>query len=273
MTEQEYRKHPAIANSDLSYIAKSQHHWERYKSEGSISTSAMEFGTLFHSYILEPDKFKSLAVSENEFIKLHPEAVENGSPNRRLKVYQEWKNLIPENMILLTQEQMSNLQGMKEMVYSHPLANKFLSMEGKTEIPIFWDYMGIKCKAKIDRLVETEKENIVIDLKKTQDCTRINKTIIDYEYYRQLAYYSLGMEILTGKPTRAIFIFCEEQAPHGVVVAELSPEYVAVGRDRINTIINQYKSFTPSLPKTVYGECLEIAGPPDWLITKITENV
>lgn len=273
MTEQEYRKHPAIANSDLSHIAKSQHHWERYKSEGSTSTSAMEFGTLFHSYILEPDKFKSLAISEDEFILSHPEAVESGTPNRRLKVYQEWKKAIPSNMILLTQEQMSNLQGMKGMVYSHPLANKLLSMEGKTEIPIFWDYMGIKCKAKIDRLVETKEENIVIDLKKTQDCTRIDRTIIDYEYYRQLAYYGLGMEVLTGKPTRSVFIFCEEQAPHGVMVVELCPEYIAVGRDRVNAVINQYKSFTPSLPKTVYGGGLEIASPPEWLIAKITENV
>ncbi len=273
MTEKEYRSHPAIANSDLSYIDKSQHHWNQYKLEGSISTSAMEMGTLFHACILEPDKFNELAVTETDFMKVHPEAVVNGSPNRRLKVYQEWKKNIPTDKILLTNEQMSDLIGMREMVYSHPLASKLLSMEGETEVPLFWGYMGVRCKCKVDRLVETDNECIVIDLKKTQDATDIDRTIIKYEYYRQLAYYGLGVEKLRGKPTRKIFIFCEEKAPHGVVVVELSPEYVAVGMDRVNGILNKYKNFLPEPPKTVYGEGLQIAAPPEWLINKIIENV
>lgn len=273
MTEKEYRSHPAISNSDLSYIDKSQHHWNQYKLEGSISTPAMEMGTLFHSYILEPDKFNELAVSETDFMKAHPETIVNGSPNRRLKVYQDWKKSIPADKILLNNEQMSNLIGMREMVYSHPLANKLLSMEGETEVPLFWEHLGIQCKGKVDKLIETDKECIIIDLKKTQDATDIDRAIVKYEYYRQLSYYGLGVEKIKRKPVRKIFIFCEENAPHGVVVVELSVEYVAVGIDRVNTILSKYKNFLPELSKTVYGEGLQIASPPEWLVNKIIENV
>ena len=57
------------------------------------------------------------------------------------------------------------------------------------------------------------------------------------------------------------------------MVVELSPEYVAVGMDRVNGILNKYKNFLPEPPKTVYGEGLQIASPPEWLINKIIENV
>ena len=63
MTEQEYRQHPAISNSDLTLINKSVEHYQYNKLNPKAPTPAMKFGTAFHCYVLEPQKFKKTYVT------------------------------------------------------------------------------------------------------------------------------------------------------------------------------------------------------------------
>lgn len=272
MTEQEYRAHSAIANSDLSYIAKSQAHFLNYKANGSVSSPAMEFGTLFHAIILEPDKFNELVVTEDSFMEKHPEAVSEGQPNRRLKVYQEWKKLIDPDKILLDIDKSKLLSKMLEAVKNHDLVVEFLNEDYIAEKPIFFEYHGVPCKAKPDYVWEGEDIDIIIDFKTIENALDAERAVTQREYYRQAAFYSLAQQSKTGKENIFYLCFVEKDEPNGVRLMQVNQDYLNLGKDRIATILNKYKQFPATPPKTVYGEGVELLTPPDWLINRITEE-
>ena len=55
MTEQEYRKHPAISRSELFKISESPEKFKYYREHPKDPTPALVFGQLFHAMALQPD--------------------------------------------------------------------------------------------------------------------------------------------------------------------------------------------------------------------------
>ena len=80
MDEPDYRSQPALSTSDLKLITNPRRFWQR--ATGAVAferTQSMQLGTLFHTYILEPDTFaKSVTVCPDEF------------SDRRTKAGKEW---------------------------------------------------------------------------------------------------------------------------------------------------------------------------------------
>jgi len=80
MDETDYRAQPALSTSELKLITNPRRFWQRATGETAMQRSpAMDLGTLFHTYILEPDRFANeVTVCPDEF------------SDRRTKVGKQW---------------------------------------------------------------------------------------------------------------------------------------------------------------------------------------
>jgi len=88
MAERVYRAEPALATSDLKLLENPRAFWQRITKRVPFPrTPAMKLGTLFHTYILEPDVFtKTVTVCPDEFANKTRKAgkewwAQHGGPN------------------------------------------------------------------------------------------------------------------------------------------------------------------------------------------------
>lgn len=121
--------------------------------------------------------------------------------NEGLNYLKQAQNL--EGKLTLTSTDRNTIIGAKDALYSNGLANRFYNLSKSftrdlifIEVPVFFVYEGIKCKAKIDNIFidVTNKVIYLNDLKTTSKPLGLFRDAIEfYEYYRQLAWYKLAL--------------------------------------------------------------------------------
>lgn len=96
---------------------------------------------------------------------------------------------------------MRMLKKIKENIIEHKKANELLFELDKTcethnEFHINWEYFNIPCKSLLDRVIfdHEKKEAIIVDIKTTANVYDFEQSIQDYDYQRQLLYYSKAIE-------------------------------------------------------------------------------
>ena len=97
------------------------------------------------------------------------------------------------------------------------------------EVSIYWDWLGVKCKARLDRVLVDE--GIVLDLKTTDSVehSMFQKKVVGLGYDFQASYYAKAAEAAFGKKFRFIFVAVERKAPYCVAMYEASPGMMAEG--------------------------------------------
>lgn len=90
-----------------------------------------------------------------------------------------------------------------------------------------------------------EDIGVVIDLKTTADGSSrgFSKSIFDYAYHRQSAWYLDTLELAEVKVSKFIFITVESNAPHMVDVWEIDPISVEKGRDEYMKLLRERKAY------------------------------
>ena len=155
MPEATYRAEPALSTSDLKLMrcpAEFKANMDRRYAKRQ--TPAMSLGTMFHTYLLEPELF------ERTYLVMPDER-----SNMRLKVNKEWKAEQEEKGLkLIYEEDLTQLQRMLEAVKQEE-AYKLLQ-DCETEVSVFsQDAWPIPSKCRVDAYhPETET---VIDIKTT----------------------------------------------------------------------------------------------------------
>lgn len=136
------------------------------------------------------------------------------------------------NAVLVKDSQMKMLEEMKNSLIQNKHTNKILfELDGLNEQNFFGYYKKERTKAKVDRIA-FDKENKIIyvaDLKsmsvsnkKTHLYEEILRRMQDYNYYRQLTYYSLFVrnyykeKIKDGWEIKAVIIFATTDIPFAV---------------------------------------------------------
>jgi hypothetical protein len=244
----EYHAIDAVSNSLISRILKSPAHARAYLDNPPEPTKAMEFGTAFHSAILEPDTFAATY------------AVFSG--DRRTKEGKAaYEALQADGKRILTADDMSVIQGMQMSVYGHVAAAELLS-EGKAELSVTWqDDHGFLCKCRPDWWIG----NTLVDVKTTDDASPAGfaKSIAKYGYARQNVHYIEG----TGT-TDFIFIAVERTAPYAVGVYRLDEFSLGQGRIEINRAKAMWDTALTHNVFAAYSEEVETISLPDWAFDK-----
>lgn len=251
MPNKDYHSAAGISNSGLTDVARSPAHYFFKVKKGA--TPAMRMGTAIHTALLEPDKFKE--------DYLHLKEVKD----RRSSGYKEAaKNHDPE--FILTAPEGDKVAGMQEQIKNQPYASKLLTAEGYREVSIFTEdpETGVLVRIRADILT---LKGQIIDVKKTQDSRMeaFGKSIFNYRYHVQAAFYSDVYEWASGKKSAAFgFLAVEEEIPHGCQLYALDDQSMSLGRDLYRQALNRYADCLEKAVWPCYDSKPQIISLPVW---------
>lgn len=219
LPDPKYRAAAGTNWSMLKEMDKSGQAYRYLQTHEREDTRAMGFGRAFHLRMLEEEKYRDRTV------------VFEGK-SRRGKAWEAFVEEHPDVPIVLESER-EQLEEMASSLEQHEDAWQLTrTIPGLNEHAAFWVEDGREMKAKIDRLgwaPEAVYDPLaplwVIDLKTTAlPLKDVDRTIERFNYFPQLEHYSIGVEMLTGRPTVAVLIFIEKQAPFDVAALYTPPD-------------------------------------------------
>ena len=245
-----------ISYSGLKNIKKSPAHYRQYKDEpADVETDAMAFGSAYHCYILEPEKF------EKEYYVFDDDAVcgaiiaKSASEGREIqkvratkeyKMWQESEMRIIGDRKVIEKDEYKKIQDMKDRLMSHYYCRALLS-KGQAEYSITGTLQttegDINIKAKPD-YVKSDKR-FIIDLKTTFDASvdGFTRAAADGDYHIQAALYSDLMDMITGDGRGWTFFFIaqEKKKPYAFNIFEASPQFIGQGKYEYEQLLKLYK--------------------------------
>lgn len=167
---------------------------------------------------------------------------------------------------VLTQEQWEQLHGMAASVMAHPAASRLLTdVPGKAEISFYWNdpVTGELCRIRPDWLRD---DDIIVDLKTTDDASPdgFAKSVANWRYDVQDAFYCDGFREVTGRRARFVFIAVEKKPPYAVAVYALDAESKEIGRAQYREDLDKYAACKANDNWPGYGDAVQKLNMPGW---------
>lgn len=232
-----------ISSSQLKQILKSPLH---YKEEEKEETAAIIFGTMYHTFILEPDKFDSeyFYIDDSELIEqLQGEGFKSPRSTKKYKEWYDLKCLESQGKIIIDHVTHKQLKDMKDRLFSHPYA-RLLYTQGEAEQSFYIeDFNGCKCKIRPDRIYKPKRR--IMDLKTCTDARpeKFFNHAYDFGYHVSAAFYCDIMEAIedTGLPYKFYFIAQETKKPYAFQIYKASAQFLSIGRYEYEKALELYK--------------------------------
>ncbi len=228
LPNEEYHASDGISKTGLWTIdQKTPAH---YKFAVRKETNAFDMGEGCHLAILQPNLFEK--------------RVHRGPENRRGN---DWKDAVEgckiEGKLLLTAGDYDSVLAIRDAVHANSWINSIIT-GGKPMIEAsgYWTdpETGALCRCRPD--FYREDLATIIDVKSTVSAhpDAFARSVINYGYHAQEAFYSDGWQAL-GKPLDAFaFIGWEKTAPYAFSVYELPPAIVEEGRAIMRKSLTTY---------------------------------
>lgn len=204
---------------------------EHFKTGGS--SEALDFGTLFHTVVLEPELAEGYVV-----LDAHAIAGDNpktGKPYDAPQMTARFKAAVAEaeadGRTVVAQADWERAHAMRDAILAHDTAARLLDSATKREESVFWiDEQGIAHKARFDG----RGPGFVLDLKSTSTKPgerSLRYAVRDYGYHLSANHYLTGARALDLDAETFALLFVTKTEPYYVTVAELGPELLAEGAD------------------------------------------
>lgn len=222
LTNAEYRAQRGYSKSDLDYIHQSPALLEWARNAPSAGSDAVDLGTHVHCAILEPDVFA-------DTYRKAPDGGRTAADKARVEAFAE--HCKASGKIALDADTYDMVIAMRDSVLAHPTARDLLTGDGISESSIFGELDGVRVKCRPDRIVDGR--NILIDVKKIGEIEHLARSVQQFRYFVQSAFYSDIYEQWTGHKPRFIFVAVGQRRSigrHPVRVFELEQSWVEAGR-------------------------------------------
>jgi hypothetical protein len=216
--------------------------------------AALDFGTLFHTVVLEPDNLDGYAVLDADKIGVKAD----GTPAQNPTATAAWKNAIAEakqdGKMVVSQADWDKAHRMADSVHRHHTASALLyDGQGVNEESAFWvDEAGVKHKARFDRRIP----GAIVDLKSTSckplTAEELAKATAAYLYDLSAAHYLAVADGLELDAQTFALVFVSKHPPHHVYVCDLDDAFLADGRhlreQAIDRIVHGPRGFATLTP-------------------------
>jgi len=259
----EYVKWEAVNNSFLwTMKTKSAAHARYYKDNPKLPTPALKYGHVLHTLALEPKAFK------NRYL-VAPAC------DRRTKagkdIYLHWKQGLNGKEAVAATDYESMLILDKAMRSQR--IHLFIE-QGESEVCIVWvdKKSGLLCKGRID--YAHRGRAVIIDLKSTIDATKeaFARSIWNFGYYQQAAFYCDGWQELTGDPPAYVFLTYEKNPPYLIAARELAAKDIIAGRLSYRAELKKYAEYEREGHWPGFSDKVEIISMPDWALNQAGVN-
>lgn len=256
----DYYSIPALSASGINAFYKSPlHFWRETPFNANRiqreETAAMLFGKVTHKIILEEqDFFKEFIISPeiNKRTNLGKEEYEAFLKNNKGKT-------------VIDPETYRKARELKEAFMKNAAVCDLL--EGTiAEKSLFWDD-DIRCKAKLDLY----RNRLILDYKTTISASEeeFKKSLINYGYHRQAAWYMEGAEREYGeRPKAFVFIVQEKDIPEAIGIYSISPQSIAIGEQENFHARKKIAERLKNADWRAYPEKMQEISLPEWYKTK-----
>jgi exodeoxyribonuclease VIII len=240
MSNESYHKDTtAISSSGLKLIAKSaKSYFVQYLDETKDRkepTPAMEFGTLVHALVLEPETVESLYA-------IMPEGIDKRTTEGK-RLWAEWIEKNGTKKVVKSDD-MKTAKEISNAIFEHPLSSIIKKKMGVTEFTLFWDeeieisegiFKTVKCKARLDYAIIPNPSfpyGLIIDVKTCQDAgDDFAKSAYNFGYHIQAAFYCRAIQKayeLDYIP-QFVFLAAEKEEPYLVASHKASDDFLSKG--------------------------------------------
>lgn len=217
---------------DLKESPEYFHHIHLSGLNEESSTKAMKFGSALHTYVLEPEEFRSRYVT-----------LENKFDRRTKKGKEDYENFITEagDRIVLNLDEYKNILSISNQIKANYKASLLLG-GAICEEELYWvdPETGVKCKCKPDARNLTE----VADLKSADDISQrgIRKATFKYGYHIQAAMIREGMRAnKMGEMSSFWIIAADKKPPFSIGTYMLEEDLIEYGLYEFRKLIGTYK--------------------------------
>lgn len=218
----------------------------------------MRLGTALHTHVLELDRW-------DQEIAVAPAC------DRRTKAGKEAYAAFQDaaaGKTVISADDAEQVQAMARAVFRHPGATMLLGLPGKAETTHMWTdaTYGVECKCRPDWL--TDDGSIVVDLKTTKDASPrgFRRSIGDFRYQVQAAWYLHGLEQATGRrPDQFVFICVEKEPPYACAVYAADAEMIERGHQQAMADLGELAACRAADRWPSYSDQIETIGLPGWM--------
>lgn len=248
-----------VSKSMLDILAdKTPAHLKSYlEGEREKETEAMQFGTVLHRALLEPDTYR------NGF-HVRPPGMKFTTKDGIA-----WQDSHRDKPILIADEAIQ-VDRMLSSVHTHPFAKRLLS-GGLPEQSIFvLDDQNTLRKSRLDMLT---KGNVIPDIKTTESASLDNfeRNISKYRWHVQAAYYIDNCKLSGIDKTTFFFVCVEKTPPYAVRCLQLVDEAVNIGRSLYQRDIQIYRNCMESGEWPAWETGFTEASLPAWEMRRMEE--
>jgi hypothetical protein len=239
---------------------------ELYKKGGS--QDALDFGTLVHTAVLEPDLLAGYVALDAEKIGLKADGTVAQNPTMTTA----WKRAVAEveqdSKTVVAQADLDKALAMRDAIATHETAARLLfSEDGISEVSAFaTDEAGVQHRARFDRQIP----GAVVDLKSTSAKPgedNLARAVIDYGYDLSAAHYLTVAELLDLDVQAFAFVFVAKEEPYRVTVCQLEDRFLDRGRILRARAIRRHLNAEP--PYEGASGYLTITVP-EWALRKVS---
>lgn len=214
----------ALSSSSLKLMLDSpKTYYYVTKYAKNETTAALRAGHLFHTAILEPQKYDKI-----KFIDVQ---------SRNTK---KFKEATLEYGEVFTAKEQSENERLVDAMLKNPKAIELLS-DSKTEVPMIGTIQGKPFRGKADIL---KNKGGIVDLKTTVDVENFSKSAFRYKYTLQAAIYCELFSTPDRQLTHEDFTFlCIDKANLDIGVWKCSEEFLEYGKLELSRGIERYNTY------------------------------
>jgi exodeoxyribonuclease VIII len=238
MNNADYHAHPALGSSQLKEIMRSPaHFFAKYRAPDRVPfepTPQMQFGTVVHAAILEPDTLASVVA-----------VMPDDAPDKRTKDGKAWHEAFARmsaGRIVLTADRYSEAITIANVVRADPTCATLLHNCNVEESGFWTDReTGVACKFRPDAI--KRDRSIIVDVKTTSDASEESfaKSIANFRYDLSAAHYMDGaLHAFDSQPHSFIFIAVETFAPYALAVYRADQTITSKGLHDRNRALRRY---------------------------------
>ena len=264
ITNEEYRALDAISNSELLTIERnpSDFIWLKNAPIDASKTAALDFGTMLHTALLEPNLFgKNLVIYDQ-------------TKSRDTVKFDKFMQDVDASAIVLLESEYDKLRLMVDSAMAHPTFKQYLNVFDDFETSIVGGLNGVKVKIRPD--CKSDGWKLIGDLKSTADLSAWRESvtwknpIFTFNYGHTAAFYMDVYSKFLGKQVdEYLFLVCQKNISMGrypVDVISISREECERYGffDRVYTNLEEYKARNDS------GDWLHVNRLPEF---KVDESV
>jgi hypothetical protein len=260
----------AESKSSLSNLLDSARKY-RYEKDNpehldvfDLKSKKFNDGTAFHTFFLEPDKFKST-------VSIIPEFSGKGSKTKRKEYKQK---VLDKKLTPISSDVFTMLHDIDTLLHSgeHEEARKIIEDPKRlVETSGFWEdpNTGLWLKFRLDLL---SGNSIIWDLKKHTSLISFRNQASYLHYDLQAFMTLMGISIITGVEHHkfGFIVFHAQEPPYDIEVVEADNDFLTSGQDKFYKCLGRLKDCaeTDKWPGK-YPDEVGLLSPPKWRLNQL----